>query len=204
MAHVPVAGCVKVCMNFLQNGQETCNIYYVDVGGDPNPSQLNAVADVFTNWAEETLRSEMNSGTSIVSVEVTDAQEENGEGIISTTGLPLAGTKAGGPLPNNVSLASKLVTGFTGRSRRGRKFFAGLSAADVTADAQEVNENYRQGIQNAYNQLLDDITDAGFTWVIASLVTGGAPRVTALITPVVSVITDKFLDSMRKRLNPAG
>lgn len=204
MAHIPIANCVRVCVRMLQNGQESCNVYHVDVGVNPNFSILQAVAVVFQAWVENSLRTAMHPSTSVTAIEVTDAFEEDGEGIVYTAGLPLAGTQAGNPMPNNVSVAIKLLSGFTGRSRRGRKFFAGLSDSVVTADGQQVTSTFANALEVIFTNLLDEIATAGFTWVIASLFTNGAPRAAGVVTPIVSVLADTFLDSMRKRLSTQG
>jgi len=204
MAFIPTLNTVKVCLRYSTNGEVACNIYNVDVGAEPTVAIMTTVAQVFKLWFDTHLAPITHSGTSLQAIEVTDISSESDDGIIYTTGLPSPGTSSGDPLPNNVTVATKLLSGLTGRSRRGRKFFVGMSDNNITADRQHISGAMQTALQTAFTELLDAITAESWTWVVTSLVSGGVPRVAGLNTAIIAVATNLVLDSMRRRLPERG
>lgn len=204
MAFVPTPNTVKVCLRYLQNGQNTCNIFHVDCGEEPTPTLLNTVAAVFFNWWNVTQKLNINTATSLQAIEVTDVSSPSDDGIVYTTDLPMAGTLGGDPMPNNVTVAVKKATGFTGRSRRGRTYIAGLSESSLASGRQSITSTAQSAFQDSFALLRDQLLAAGFTWVVNSLVTGGAPRTEGLNTAITDIFVDVVLDAMRRRLPGRG
>lgn len=79
---------------------------------------------------------------------------------------PVSGSRPGDPLPSNVSFAVTHLTGFSGRSYRGRTFFAGLSESDVSGDLLSVGR--ADAFKNALGSLLNLTALAGWTMVVVS------------------------------------
>lgn len=204
MPHVLTPNTVKVCLRFLQNGQNTCQVYHVDVGQEPTVAILNTLGGLFKTWWNSYIRDFTHSGTSLQAVELYDVSSDDDDGVIYTTGLPLSGSAAAGPMPNNVSVATKLLTGLTGRSRRGRKFFAGLDAAYIAAGSQQITPALQTGLQTAFTQLITDLTEEAMVWVVNSIISNGVPRLVGLNTPIIGTLTNVVLDSMRRRLPERG
>ena len=204
MAHVPTPNTVRVCLRYTQNGQQTCNVFHVDVGVDPTESTLRDVADVFKLWWDTDMQTAVTAGTTLDAVEVVDVSADDQEGIVDTTGLPLNGTHIGANMPNNVTLCVKLATGLTGRSRRGRKYIVGIPDSVIEGPGQEVTPAYRDAIKAIFESLLANLATAGFQWVVNSTVTGGIERLTGLNTPITDIAVDDTLDSMRRRLPGRG
>lgn len=195
---------VKVCMNFLQNGELTCQVYHVDVNTNPTTSILTNVATVFRDWFQNWQDGTVNDETDLQTITVTDVSEVDGEGIEFSDGLPLSGTAEGNPLPNNCTVVTKLATGFTGRSRRGRKYAVGLADIHVNADAQTITTVFQAALNAIFEELIDAMVSEGWKLVVNSLVSGGAPRTTGLNTEILSASTDLTLDSQRRRLPGRG
>jgi len=204
MAFIPTLNTVKVCLKYDTNGELACNVYNVDVGAEPTVPVMTTVAEVFKLWFTTYLAPITHIATSLEAIEVTDISSASDDGIIYTTGLPIAGTSSGDPLPNNVTVATKLLSGLTGRSRRGRKFFVGMSDNNITADRQHISGAMQTALQTAFTELLNAITAESWTWVVTSLISGGVPRTEGLNTAIISVATNAVLDSMRRRLPERG
>jgi len=100
-------------------------------------------------------------------------------------------------------VSTKLTTGFSGRSKRGRQYFIGLVNTQL-ADPNHLLTGMVTALQTAYSALIDAISDAGWTMVIASFISGGSPRITAELTEVISSSVNATLDSQRRRLPERG
>lgn len=204
MAFVPTPNTVKACLRYIQNGQNTCNVFHFDIGHEPTEGDLRDVADMVSTWWQGLLRPLIHPGTSLVAVEVWDVSAENQEGIVSTTGLPVAGAGTGNALPNNATVCVKCATGFTGRTRRGRKYVAGLQHEQLNSDRQTLQSTVWAAIEDAFRELITDAATAGFTWVINSIIEDGVPRLAGLNTPVTDISVNRVLDSQRRRLPERG
>lgn len=144
------------------------------------------------------------NSTSLQVVEVTDVSAPGQEGIIRTFGLPQSGTAGGDQEPNNVTVVTKLVSGLTGRSRRGRSYFAGMDEGSLAASRQEITPAFQTSLQDAFLDLMAALILEGFKLVVNSQWSGGVQRVTGVNTEVIDAITDLTLDSQRRRLPGRG
>lgn len=201
---IPTPNGVKVCMKFSKAGQLCCNVFHVKIDEAATEENLTAIGEIFaTAWLDH-LRAVTTPDTALTGVEVTDISVAGGVGIEYATGLPSAGSSSGAALPNNVTVATKLTTGRTGRSYRGRFYYNGLSGNNLTTDQQHITTAMQTVIQAFIEQIL---TNLGLnTWQLAvlSLVTGGAPRLAGVLTEIVGAITNSTLDSQRRRLPERG
>lgn len=123
-------------------------------------------------------------------------------------GSSRSGTGFGGQsndfLPNNVAVCMSLRTGLSGRSFRGRSYFAGLTEQQVTGN--DVEPDALAAIEAAYTGMLGSGTLAtGWSLCILSRVTAGAPRLEGVSTLVTSaLVLDSTVDSQRRRLPGRG
>lgn len=195
---------VKVCLRFNQQGQETCNVFHVDVAAEPVEETLKDVGAIVRDWWIANLRAVTANQTSLQAVEVTDVSGPSEDGVIITSGLPSAGTGTGEPMPNNVTVATKLVSGFTGRSRRGRKFFVGMQETQTQTGGQLITTTLQIALNAAYQALITALVNEGWQLVINSVTANGVPRAVGLNTPVTAALTELTVDSMRRRLPGRG
>jgi hypothetical protein len=189
-------------MVFLQDGQKLVNVFHFKrAGGFADPTLLaDLAADVITAWADhiQDLQVPQVTGLTVAAVDLTSA---SGSGIeIPNT---LHGNGSNSPLPTNVTVSTKWITGFTGRSFRGRTYFIGLSGEQIAGN--DLTLGAAGDIESSWNAFFDQLTAAGHTMVVVSYRAGGVPRTTAVATPIIgAVLADNHLDSQRRRLTGRG
>lgn len=109
------------------------------------------------------------------------------------------GAVTGNPLPNNVTLAISLRTGYAGRAYRGRVFHVGLAESMVSIN--DVVAPWNADIPAAYYNLIGIAAGDDFTWGVASYFLDGQPRQFGIITPITNcVLVDNIVDTQRRRL----
>lgn len=204
MAHIPIPNGIKVCLRYTQIGQQVCNVFHVRGPSDPTVTDLQTVAEEFAAWWNTELRPLTHAGVTLDAIEVSDMTADGEEGIVYTTGLPLAGTNSGSSLPNHVTIVTKFATGLLGRSFRGRSYMVGLPESALDTGSQTVTSTFRAQLGSAMNDLISSLATAGFNLAIASLFTDGAPRTTGVLTDVLSASVNATVDSQRRRLPERG
>jgi len=203
MPFIPAENTARIIMGFTQGGQQVANQFYAQFPTQPDKDDLAALAVVIKNWWIDFIQPIQSSTVSLVRIELTDITEEAGEQVTYTGGLPLSGDEGAPALPNNVTVSVKLTTGFSGRSKRGRQYFIGLVNTQLV-DPNHILLGMITTLQDAYSALIDAISDAGWQMVVASFVSGGVPRLTAELTPVIAASVNQTLDSQRRRLPERG
>jgi hypothetical protein len=189
-------------MRFLDDGQKVENVYHLDGAAPANGADLVDMAILFADWWDVTMQPLVTDVVQLVAVVAKALDTESSPAIEYVTGLPLTGGDTTGSLPNNVTLAVKWLTGLSGRSFRGRTYHIGLSKDQVADNI--VVATPLAAIVAAYNTLISDTTSAGRFMAVASSITGGAPRTTGVMTPIVSATADNTIDSQRRRLPGRG
>ena len=203
MAFQPVVNTAKISLEGSLNGAVIVNtLYFRSTGGAITETSLNdLVADV-RNWWRDRMLPEMPTSYTFERIVGTDLTIDGG---LQEEKTPAEdGAVLGGILPNNVAYVIKFTTGFSGRSKRGRNYLAGLRVADVNDNT--LSEAQASAYIGIYQQILPGGVDApaGFEWVIVSRYSDGALRPSGLVTPITGVsVTDRRVDTMRKRLPKA-
>jgi len=190
-------------MSYTQAGQQVANQFYAQFPTQPDKDDLSALALVLKNWYLDFQQPLQTVSVSLVRIELTDITEEAGEQVTYTAGLPLSGDESATSLPNSVTVSVKLTTGFSGRSKRGRQYWIGLVGSQM-ADPNHITGGMVTSLQTAYSALIDAISDAGWKMVVASFVSGGAPRLTAELTEIISSSVNSTIDNQRRRLPERG
>jgi len=109
------------------------------------------------------------------------------------------GVVSGDPLPGSVAACITHRTGQAGRSYRGRTFIGGISENSTLGN--QLADVYAAALIAAWQQVIDDMSAAGYSFVIVSKFTANAPRLIGIWTVVQSsVLRDQRVDSQRRRL----
>jgi hypothetical protein len=198
MPFVPALNTVRLAIDFLSvTGDEGTNVqYFRDIEGVPNPTTINNLLTGVKGWLTA---SWANVASDDWQVDILTARVMNtADDIIITDVETIPGLLASPTLPSQDTIAISTRTGLTGRSRRGRLYHVGLS--EVQVEGSRVILAAATNLVTAYNALVSAAENAGWEWCVASFVSAGAPRSTALLTPITNVIlTDTVVDSMDTR-----
>lgn len=202
MPFIPISNTMKVALEYTLNGQLVVNVYHVQWPTPIAGANLTAIATVFATWWGNNMRQNFTTALSLNRIVATDMTAEAGLQIAHVAGLPSAGTVVAGPASNNVALVTSLRTGYSGRSFRGRKYWAGFNSAEVTDNF--VSSTLAAAIVADMATLDAAINTAGGDLVVASLFTDGAPRAAGVTTQIQVYEMDNRVDTQRRRLPGSG
>jgi hypothetical protein len=202
MAFVPVVNAARVEMVFDQEGQICENVFHVRGSSPFDYTSLALLAATFKDWHDINLKTIQVTTCALFKILATALDAEDAPSLEYTTGLPVIGTGGSDPLPMNVTVAVKWLTGFRGRSFRGRSYHVGMSRSDTLFSL--MNAASIAPFEAAYNALIALITVPGQDLVVVSYVHNKLPRVEPLCTPIVGAFVEITLDSQRRRLPGRG
>lgn len=205
MAFISLPYGIKVEIAFTKDGQICLNVMWcaklspITVNSTDLDNVLSAVG---TLWSG--LRSDAASNVFLSSIKATDWSVADGIQAENLAPATPSGLSSTGFLDNSVTIAVALKSAQRGRSRNGRFFIVGMTGNQL-ASPNVLNAGTAADIIAAYQAYKTALNGFGLAPVIASFVTGGAPRAVGLGTAVASVgFTDGTLDSQRRRLPGRG
>jgi hypothetical protein len=199
---LPLAPTVIKCSMFQTlNGQPIMNRFHVKVGAtNPSQAECAAVAAMAEAWWQGSVKPLVGSELELREIHCQSLAEVNGPQATFSAGLPEPGTLVSQCLPGNVAFCVSLRSGLSGRSARGRWYWAGLVEAQVAGNV--VDAGAVAAIVSAMDGLLTAVTGIGADPIIVSYYTNGALRpggpVYFIITDALAV--DSVVDSQRGRL----
>lgn len=202
MAFIPLPNGLKVELKFTLAGQLMVNVFHVTSTQAIISANLSAIAAAFYTAWDANMRPLQGVATGLQEIVVTDVSQDDGIQVVYTTGLPAAGTATGDLLPFNVAMVSSNKSLNTGRSRRGRTYWGGFTEPNFAGSTPVTA--VLTGILAFNNDLVSELGGIGATWGVASYVSAGVPRVTALFTPFTAFTVDGVTDSQRRRLPGRG
>lgn len=187
------------------------NIYYVQyTGGAPAATDLqnwidNQITNALPKYADE-----MSVDNEITSVKATDLASDTGA--TDTEAASVFGVRTGDFMPAGVAMVGSLEIGRRYRGGHPRKYLpwgtAGTMASGSTIDW---DSGFIADCQTKFHSILFDnfigTTSGSTNWVNnvnVSYRTGGAPRVTAQVDVVTSVVIRQRICSQRRRLGKVG
>lgn len=194
---------VKAEIRFLSNVQRVENVlHFRNTIDSPTPENMQALADAIVDQVTDNWLPLMNSSTTFTEVYVEEYADDISQSA-TASGANAPGTAGALAMPGGSTFVVSLRTQFTGRSRRGRTYTIGME--ETQQNGGVVTDAYRNAWLAAFNGLRAATLTIQWELVIASLVSGGVPRSTALVTPVNACIAvDNFVDSQRRRLRGRG
>lgn len=208
MPFVPVADAAKAALKFTSFGQQCINTMWFTKSGGWTSTDLNDLCVALNSWVIAELLPLASNDTSYNGSSAVDMSAAGQEGVeVPVTPAEEGGNIVAG-LPNNVTAAVKFLTGFTGRSNRGRNFFIGLGENQATGNT--LASAAQTGILAAYDALASYLTGLAAEHVVASLFSGvdvngnPIPRTAGVVKAVTTYAMDDVLDSMRRRLTGRG
>lgn len=201
MAFQSVPNTASAFVQGVTNGQPTSFLLYFYRAAGYSQTDLDNLSAAVDSWAGAELRPLLSTNYAYVGTEVRGLEDEEDLTSFNNTNAG-AGGVAQDPLPNNCSFAIKRLSGFTGRSARGRVFLPGIPRTSINpAD----DNRFLQASVSLWIQLFLDIlayvAASGWIEVIVSRYTQGAKRPTGVVFAVADwANTDLVVDSQRRRL----
>lgn len=204
MAFIPLPAGIRVSMEYTLDGQLVVNVYHVKASAPIGTIYLEAVLEAFKQWWTEDMVANFTSSIGLERIVVKDVSVEDGIAVEEQYPSPYYGTiGSAAAVPNNVAIVVGLKTAQTGRSFRGRNYYAGLLESDF---AISILSPTRVAALFASVLLLpgrlNDLAEAELA--VASYYNNGAPRVTGVLSPVTTMTLNSIADSQRRRLPGRG
>lgn len=201
MPFVPAAQTAEFAVDMLLRGEAITNIIHLRMSpmASWTSSLLTSAAAVIgVNWGA-TVMPHVGGNCELIGVRGRDLAVEGGAAGSWAPVFPIAGSMSGETLPNNVAICYTKRTERTGRSYRGRLYLGGLVESQVNGNFLATGVPALIG--DIFNDLIETFSSEALVWVLVSKFHNGAPRVTADVTEVTSVVLRDFrVDSMRSRL----
>jgi len=210
MPFIPAENGIKVELNYLTQGEVAANVFYLRNSNPVNAGILSDLGIVVRDWWIGNIKPLTTQSTNLQNIVLTDLTEENSFQVTISSGLPSIGTAGDDPLPNNVTVVTKLTTGLTGRSNRGRSYFVGMDAQYLGFGSQTVTSDFADDLGEAWEALLTALASTDARLVIASFYSGvdtdgkPIPRAAAVMNNVIEASVNPELDSQRRRLPGRG
>lgn len=199
MAFVPVPDTARVTMNFVGlDGGEACNVIYVGATDSPvSLSQMAMITLVVSQWANDHWRLEAASGWTLTTVEALDASTEDGAYVVQN--VQVSGTRLIDPLPAMNTIAVQLLTGRSGRSRRGRLYHVGLSEEQTLGNY--LTPLAADALIACYDALRTAFIEDELQWRVASFQQDGVKLATAVTYPISNIqLADRKIDRQIRRM----
>jgi hypothetical protein len=195
---VPAERCAQLTVNGEQVGIPCQFGLGIQFPTEPTLTDLDDVLLVIGDWITTSLVPLMNGSAHITSMKLQVLT--TADGLVKDIELDETGSGTGEQLPSQVAVCMTKDTGYAGRSRRGRLYVWGVDGDNINTVRTLSLEGMGQ-----YNTAFDDLLTALIptTWVpvVISTIADGAPRVTALATPIFQIVCrDARLDTQRRRL----
>lgn len=203
MAYIPALDTVKVVLNQLFGNQALANILYFLHASGWSEATMEALADDIIAWWTTEVAPLVSGSLSLVGVDVTDLSSATAPTISVPVSPAETGQSAGSVKPGNAAAVCSFRTANRGRSGRGRNYVPGLDSNWGTS-VTDITSASAANLVAAYEALADVELANSCTHVVASFQTAGAPRVSALLQPIVTYVVDTAIDSQRRRLRLRG
>lgn len=200
MAFQSVPETAEVVIRAVCNNVDVTNTFYGRKTGGYTLSDVQALTiAVYDNWAG-LIAPHMPVAYILNGATGRGLELLNDVEYIHTPGA-VAGQSATNPTPNNVCLAIKRSSSFTGRSARGRVYVGPIPVGHLATDENFVGATWAANIVAGLEDMRDDMSAAGWQEVIVSRYSSGVKRATGVTFAVVSYNnTDLRVDSRRDRL----
>lgn len=202
MGFVPFNNVVRTELFITQDSQRVENVLHWQLSSTPTDTNMSALAANIVSWWNSGIKPISPTNLQLNEVKCTSLNSQTAPVVEYTTGLPIIGTSGNTPMPNNVTVAIRLLTALRGRSYRGRIYHIGTTSNNVSANT--ILTAYQTALTSVYNALTIPAGFGGAELVVASRVSGGVERTIGVATPVTSVSVNRIVDSQRRRLPERG
>lgn len=200
MAFQRVPETAEIDTIYVQNGETVQMTFYGRFVGGYSQGDIDALANNCDLGVFNFFLPIQTLDTTYVRTEVRGLDQ-----IVDLQGVANAGAGVGGiaaaGLPNQVTYAVQRNAGLTGRSSRGRVYWIGLPAGDLSPDENFLTSIKATAVVLAIENMRLTINAGGWIPVIVSRFTGGAQRTEGVTFSWVNTLgVDERVDTLRGRL----
>lgn len=198
MPFVPALNTAQVVISYLSEwGEDAKNVmHFRNTAGAITSAGMDDLKGLIYTWLNDEWADLASDSWQTDLIVIRDMTVQ--DGLIKQYVETVNGTDPTGGLPAQDTVAISWRTGFAGPSRRGRTYHVGLRAAD--RQGSTIQSASVTALIARYSAILTVLLASDWEFVIASFVSGGAPRTTALLTPVTHcILSDVIVDSMDSR-----
>lgn len=194
--NAPVDQAIRVAMRFQQHTQERAHVMHVYVPEGAPAFRLQDAANAFMTWWQNYYRQYCVDDLVLQDITATDLSEELQSQYVLPCTSNCAGVSASAPAPGNVTSTISWRTQFAGRAFRGRSFMAGYADGD-TADDDTITPQRVNALTTIGLALIGILVSDDLNLAVLS-------RRYGTIAPIISLVVENVLDSMRRRLPKRG
>jgi hypothetical protein len=195
---IPVPNTAEVHIRGTLNGAQVENTLYFHRAAGWDAINIGLLASAVNTWFYVGIRSGLSNEYVFREVYAVDLTTAFGVTSTDATHAGTTGGESSEASSNQASFVVKFLTGFRGRSYRGRNYVAGIPESKVSASA--VNTTFESFILSQYDGLKYDFGLLGYQWCVVSRYAAGAPRTYGISTEIISVAaTTRVLGSQRGR-----
>lgn len=198
MAFQTVPDGVEVVFTAMQNGVPIVNVFNVQDTETHDAARLGVIADAFKAWWSTNVQASIHESYVLQSIKVTNLTSSAGPQVVRNYTTGNAGGTGGVATAGNAAGVVSWRTGNIGRSFRGRTYFGGLAAGELT-NAQFLAAGTVTALSVWGTTLIDAMGAIGCKLAVLSRFAAGVLRVTGLLTEIISVVVDSKVDSQRRR-----
>lgn len=199
MEFQPVENTARFEMVYTYNSVTVENVFHVQSAITSwTNSDLTDSCNDFKTWYVDNIKAKQPSTCSLNKIIATSLHTQVSPKIEYVSGLPITGTGTGTPLPGNVTVAVKWVTGNRGRSARGRTFHIGLCEEQVTGNL--LDETFYTALLTAYENLLPVVNNSSKSLRVVSLWHNKVRLAAGVTYPITGCSINSTIDTQRRRL----
>lgn len=199
MAFQPVPRTAKFAIvHSIPPGDEIVNVlYFTRVGDWGVPDLAQACTALAQAWINDVMI-HLSESMRFIRIESRGERAQNDVSFEFVLPSPVQGGRGGDWLPPQVAFCVTHLTGFTGRSNRGRTYFGVLSEADVSGGFIAVAR--ANGLRSGLESVRNIMSNLGWFHVVVSRVRNRVRLQEAITTEVIGYkYTDLIVDTQRRR-----
>lgn len=203
MAFQSVPDTAKVAVVMKYDSQDVVNVFHFRRPGQWGVPELESLVQaVGTAWVNDVMI-HLSQYLLLFRVEGRGLRSQNDVSFEYVLPTVVSGGRGGEGVAGSLAFAVTHLTGFVGRSNRGRTFFGGLAELDVNGNLIEVPR--ANGLRDGLGSVRDAANAIGWTMVVVSRFSNRTLRPEGVTIPIIGFrYRDTIIDSQRRRLPGRG
>lgn len=186
MVYVPAAATVQVEVRMVYFSQNVENILYVRNEEGFDTADMQSLGEMVRDWWADNFPGLTADTLNLREIYLTDLRTQTSPTVTVAVVDPITYPATDPGEPGSVNLKLSFRTAGRGRSARGGNFITGIPETEVTGNA--VDTTFRDAVLGAYATLTASLESLGWEHVVVSRIHDGAPRVSALVQRVTSIV----------------